>query len=127
MAAGLGASVAIVFIHSASPASRYRSLIGGHTLGLVLGTTSSLFLFDSPLSSYLGGTVWLFDVVLALSVGLMVLLMAVTNTEHPPAVGTLLGVAIQPWRWETAGVLIGAVLLLSAIRFVFQPHFRDLA
>ena len=126
LAAGLGASVAIVFIHPGSPASRHRSLIGGHALGLVLGTAFSLFLFNSPLIGLLGDMPWLFDVVLAFSVGLMILVMAVTDTEHPPAVGTLLGVAIQPWHWETPAALVGAVILLSVIRYVLQPHLRDL-
>ena len=126
LAAGLGASVAIVFIHPASPTSRHRSLIGGHALGLAFGTAFSLFLFSSPLISLLGDMPWLFDVVLALSVGVMILVMAVTDTEHPPAVGTLLGVAIQPWHWETPAVLIAAVILLSVIRYVLQPHLRDL-
>ena len=126
LAAGLGASVAIVFIHPASAAGRYRSLIGGHALGLVLGTTFSFFLFNSPPSGFLGDMPWLFDVVLAFSVGVMILVMAVTDTEHPPAVGTLLGVPVQPWHWETPAVLIAAVILLSVIRYLCQPHLRDL-
>ena len=37
------------------------------------------------------------DMAAALSVGLGMLLIVVTNTEHPPAAATTLGLVIQGW------------------------------
>ena len=126
LAAGLGASVAIIFIHPSSPTAQYRSLIGGHFIGIALGALFSGLIFSSPISVYFTSIPWLSDICLGLSAGLMILIMAVTNTEHPPAVGILLGVALQPWQWTTFVALLMAVLILSAIRWIFRNSLRDL-
>ena len=126
LAAGLGASVAIIFIHPSSPTARYRSLIGGHFIGIALGALFSGLIFSSPISVYFASTPWLSDICLGLSVGLIILVMAITNTEHPPAVGILLGLALQPWQWTTLATLIIAVILLSAMRWTFRGSLRDL-
>ena len=126
LAAGLGASVAIIFIHPSSPTAQYRSLIGGHFIGIALGALFSGLIFSSPISVSFTSIPWLSDICLGLSVGLMILIMAVTNTEHPPAVGILLGVALQPWQWTTFVALLMAVLILSAVRWIFRHSLRDL-
>ena len=126
LAAGLGSSVAIIFIHPSSPTGRYRSLIGGNSIGILLGALFSRLIFSSSVNAYFASNPWLSDICLAISVGLMILIMAITNTEHPPAVGILLGVALQPWKWEVFIVLFIAILILSAFRWTFRNYLRDL-
>ena len=126
LAAGLGASVAIIFIHPSNPTARYRSLIGGHFIGIALGALFSALILSSPFSEYFATIPWISDICLGLSVGLMILTMAITNTEHPPAVGILLGVALQPWQWTTFVALVIAVFILAMIRWTFRAWLRDL-
>ena len=126
LAAGLGASVVILFVHPSSPTATTRSLVGGHALALLLGSAFSLLLFASPVETFLVDLSPVRNLSLAVSVGLLIMVMAVTDTEHPPAAGTLLGMATRPWDLETTGIIIGAVLLLAAIKRFCQPHLRDL-
>lgn len=125
LAAGLGSSLVIVFVHPSSNAARPRSLIGGHGFGLVVGTCA-LLLFLSPVGDFLEQTRVLFDLTLAVSVGALILVMAITDTEHPPAAGTVLGVAMQPWDPVRVAVIIAAVILLALIKWLFHNYLRDL-
>ena len=66
------------------------------------------------------------DLSLAVSVGLLILVMAITDTEHPPAAGTVLGMATRPWELKTTAIIIGAVLLLAAIHYLLRSSLPDL-
>ncbi|SVD00698.1 uncharacterized protein METZ01_LOCUS353552, partial [marine metagenome] len=52
------------------------------------------------------------NLVLAASVGVLIIMMAVTDTEHPPAAGTVLGMSTCTWDPEIFAVIVGAALLL---------------
>jgi CBS-domain-containing membrane protein len=126
LAAALGSSVIILFVNPSSHAATPRSVIGGHGLALVLGSLFAVLLFAGPVDSFLDEMSALHNLGLALSVGLLILAMAVTDTEHPPAAGTVLGLATRPWEVETVGIIIGAVLLLAAIQRLLRSRLRDL-
>ena len=64
--------------------------------------------------------------MLAASVGVLVIMMAVTDTEHPPAAGTVLGMSTRTWDSEIFAVIVGAVLLLAVIKRVLRRYLRDL-
>ena len=66
------------------------------------------------------------DLSLALSVGALILVMAVTDTEHPPAAGTVLGFSTRSWDPSTTAIIIAAVLLLALIKRLLSPYLRDL-
>ena len=59
-------------------------------------------------------------------VGLSVLLMAITNSEHPPAAATAIGMASREFDVAIFGSIIGAVLMLVVIKLALRPHLRDL-
>ena len=126
LAAGLGSSVIILFVYPTTPTATTRSLVGGHALALLLGSAFALLLFASPVESFLEDLSPVRNLSLAVSVGLLILAMAITDTEHPPAAGTVLGMATRPWELETASIIIGAVLLLAAIKYFLRSHLRDL-
>lgn len=126
LVAGLGSSVLIVFMHPSGPAASARSLIGGHSWALVVGSGFALLMFSSPVGDFLSQTRWLIDPELALSVGLLILIMAVTDTEHAPAAGTVLGISMRPWSLHTIAIIIAAVLLLAALKFLLRSQLRDL-
>jgi len=54
------------------------------------------------------------------------LLMAITNSEHPPAAGTALGMASREFDILIFLSIIGAVALLAAIKLAIRPYLRDL-
>lgn len=126
LVAGLAASVVILFVFPTSHSATFRSLIGGHSLALVLGSAFSILLFAAPVESFLADLSAVRDLGFAVSVGLMMLVMAVTDTDHPPAAGTMLVVATRPWDLETVGILIGAVMLLALVKRLLNSYLRDL-
>jgi CBS-domain-containing membrane protein len=66
------------------------------------------------------------DVIAVLSVGLSILLMVLTNTEHAPAAGTALGLVVGGWAPSAIlFVLLGAVIL-SAVHMLLRPHLTNL-
>ena len=66
------------------------------------------------------------NLVLAASVGVLIIMMAVTDTEHPPATGTMLGMSTRTWDPEIFAVIVGAVPLLAVIKRVLRRYLRDL-
>jgi len=66
------------------------------------------------------------NLVLAASVGVLIIMMALTDTEHPPAAGTVLGMSTRTWDPAIFAVIVGAILLLTAIKRVLRRYLRDL-
>ena len=126
LAAGLASSVVILFMHPSSRAATSRALIGDHLLALLVGSALSLLLFSTNIEVLLGGAAALRIVALASSLGILILAMAVTDTEHPPAAGTVLGIATKAWDPVTVAIIVSAVALLACIRIVLHRYLRDL-
>ena len=126
LAAGFGSSVIIAFVH---PSSRYvsvRSICGGHLLALVIGTACSFLFFVSPVAERLTGTPLAHEAGLAASLGVLILAMALTDSEHPPAAGTVLAMATRPWNPETVLVIIAAAAILVGFRRLMGHRLDDL-
>ena len=126
IAAGLASSVLGIFLSPSNRISRVRSVVGGHGVALVLGSIMSALLFSGPVDSFLMDVDYLRNLSFAVTVGLAMLLMAITNTEHPPAAGTALGMASRAFDLLIFFSIIGAVALLAVMKLVLRPHLRDL-
>jgi CBS-domain-containing membrane protein len=117
VAASLAATAFTIFAMPGSVSARTRNVAGGHLVGLVFGC-----LFASLAA---GAGVWQ-DAMYALAVGCSIFIMAITNTEHPPAAGTALGVVIAGFSPRVVlGVVIG-VTILVLIHRALRPYLRDL-
>jgi CBS-domain-containing membrane protein len=117
VAASLAATAFTVFAMPSSITASSRNVIGGHMIGLAFGSAFALL----PHRFGLGQ-----DALYALAVGCAMLTMAATNTEHPPAAGTALGVVIAGFSARVVlGVIVGAAIL-SIIHRVLRPVLRDL-
>jgi len=117
VAASLAATAFTVFAMPSSVTASTRNVVGGHLVGLAFG--SALALVPQQ-------TVILQDGMYALAVGGAMLMMAATNTEHPPAAGTALGVVIAGFSWRIVlGVVVG-VAVLALIHRLLRPILRDL-
>ncbi len=126
IAAGLGSSVIGIFINPTGATARLRAVVGGHTMALLLGSVFSFILFAGGIESFIADHSRFHALMMALSVGMLILVMAVTDTEHPPAAGIAIGMASREWTPEVFGAILGAVVLLGAIKLVLKRHLEDL-
>jgi len=124
--AALGASSFIAFTMPRAQVSRPRFLIGGYLVGTVAGILCHylcdwLLLAQWPVvracSNVLFG---------ALSVGLAIFLMVITDTEHPPAAGLALGFVLNDWDYLTVLVVVVGIVSLSLIKVLLRPVLMDL-
>jgi CBS-domain-containing membrane protein len=124
--AALGASTFIVFAMPSSKTAGPRRLIGGHVAGIICGL-ACYYLFNGGLLNDLAAR---YDIVIwfsyALSVVLSLFVMTATNTEHPPAASTALGIATYGFSWETVVFVIFFAVFLSLTRRLLKPWLKDL-
>lgn len=115
--ASLGATAFIVFTMPENITAQTRNVIGGHIVGLFCGFLFSLIPHPSLLSSLL---------VYSLAVGVSIFIMVVTDTEHPPASGTALGVVMTGITLNVLIAVLLSVIILSVIHRLCKPYLKDL-
>lgn len=116
IAASLASSSFLVFLVPHSRLARSRSVLLGHLLGIVPGYgLGSLIPHTHVWAPVLYGAV-------VIATGL---LMELTASSHPPAVGTSLGLAIAPQLWPAVSILVGA-LVLAAAHEILHPRLLDI-
>ena len=52
--------------------------------------------------------------------------MAVTNTEHPPAAGTALGIVAHVWSYQIVIFVLVSAIGLAIVRRLLRGYLRDL-
>jgi len=124
--AALGASAFIVFAMPHSITARPRRLIGGHVVGLLCGTFCYYAFLSGPLGKLMTGWEFTTLFVYALAVGLSIFLMAITNTEHPLAAGTALGIVGHAWSYQVVIFVLLCAVSLAIVRRLFRSRLRDL-
>jgi CBS-domain-containing membrane protein len=124
--AALGASAFIVFAMPRSITARSRSLIGGHVVGILSGTLCYYAFLTGPLGKLITGWEFTTLFVYALAVGLSIFLMAITNTEHPPAAATALGVVVHAWSYQIVVFVLLCAIGLALVRGLLGSRLRDL-
>jgi len=124
--AALGASAFIVFAMPRSITAQPRKLIGGHVVGILSGTLCYYAFITGPLGKLI--TSWEFTTlfVYALAVGLSIFLMVITNTEHPPAAGTALGIVAHAWSYQIVVFVLLCAIGLALVRGLLGSRLRDL-
>ena len=125
IAAGLGSSVVGIFINPNGATARLRAMVGGHTMALLFGSVFSFILFAGSIETFTAEHSQFHALIMALSVGLLLLVMAITDTKHPPA-GIVIGMASREWTPEVFGAILGALGLLAVVKVVVRRHLRDL-
>ena len=124
--AALGASTFIVFAMPHSITAQPRRLIGGHIVGMLCGFLCYYVFLTGPLEKLFGDTEFILWVAGALSVGLSIFLMTITNTEHPPAAGTALGIVAHEWSAQTIIFVLVFAISLAIVRRLLRRYLRDL-
>ena len=115
--ASIGASAFIVFAMPKSVAARAKNILGGYCVGLLCGLFSALIPHAHHVSSAF---------VASFAVGLSMLVMVITDTEHPPAAGIALGVAIRGFSWGVMVTSLVSVFVLTVIHYLCRDSLKDL-
>ncbi len=115
--ASIGATAFIVFAMPEDITAKSRNVIGGHLVGFACGSLCALIPYAGSLSTVL---------VYSLAVGLSILIMVVIDTEHPPAAGTALGVAISGFSLHALASIVVSVTILSSIHHFFKARLKNL-
>ncbi|MEM9480169.1 MAG: HPP family protein [Verrucomicrobiota bacterium] len=115
--ASLGSTAFVVFSMPSRVVASLKNAVCGHMWGVVAGIVSYW------LASLFPGSDTPF---FALSVSVAFLGMVLTDTDHPPAAGTALGVAISGIDWLNACEVIAAAALISGSKGPLRWFLRDL-
>jgi CBS-domain-containing membrane protein len=115
--ASVGATAFIVFMKPRNPFAAARNVVGGHMLGLAFGLAFGLLPRPTPAIHL---------VLCALAVGCSMLVMALTDTEHPPAAGTALAVALAGVSWQIAAAVVTSAVSMALLHHLLRPYLRDL-
>ena len=91
--AGLGSSVVGIFINPARATLRLRAVVVGHTMPLLLESVFSFILFSRSIEGFISDHSQLHALMMSFAVGLLILVMATTDTEHPPSAGIAIEMA----------------------------------
>ena len=124
--AALGASTFIVFAIPRSRTAEARRLVGGHAVGVAVGALCYFLLLNGVLREQALEWEYVSWLVGALAVGLSIFVMTVTNTEHPPAAATALGIIAHGWTNRTVIFILVFVLCLAIVRRLLGHHLVDL-
>lgn len=124
--ASFGATTFIVFTVPYGRAAKPRNLLGGYVIGTVVGITFYYinWLISSKLLLTNSHIYWVISS--ALCVGLTSLLLVITDTEHPPAVGMALALVINDWSYLSVIITLSAVVSLSAAKEILRPYLINL-
>ncbi|MPZ48270.1 MAG: hypothetical protein GEU75_02985 [Dehalococcoidia bacterium] len=120
----IAASAFLIFIGPNARLAQPKRVIGGHLLGCCIGLVFALLLHlvpDSISQSFLAT-----NSLAALAVGIGILAMGATDTEHPPAAGTILGLVLGDRELEIALLLLLSIGLLHATRTLLRRWLVDL-
>jgi len=123
MMASFGATSFLIFAMPHIRTSRVRSVLGGYLIGSAIGITLHHFAVvmqqqmpGSHINSIFGG----------IAVGLSLLLMTMTNTEHPPAAGLALGLVLQGYEPLAVVTIIVSVAVLLLIKYMLRNWLINL-
>jgi len=120
--ASLGATAFVVFALPNNLTAQPRNVIGGHIVGLLCGFAGYWLLSILPIPDHLIALAGIH----AFSVGLAIFIMVIINTEHPPAAGTALGVALGGLDAQIVISVLFFSIVFSGIRLLLRKHLRDL-
>ncbi|WP_233248500.1 HPP family protein [Desulfonatronum sp. SC1] len=119
--ASLAASTFIVFTIPTYLTARPRNLICGHLVGLLCGIFVAELIMPYFSPSMIVSEFWY-----AFAVGLSIFIMVATDTEHPPAAGTALGVVTLGFSLKLLFTVLISISFLAGVHYFFRNRLRDL-
>ena len=126
LVAAIASTAFLLFILPHGGPSQPRNTIGGHMGALLVGVLFALFAHTDAGRGILEGLTAYFALFAALGVGISMFLMAATDTEHPPAAGTVLGVLGSEITFDLIVFVLTSVLMLVLIYLIFRRRLVNL-
>jgi len=120
----VASSAVIIFTVPHSRQSAPRRVLGGHAVAIVVGLAAAAIIHEALGEPYEATLPT--GIAASIAVGASMLIMAATDTEHPPAAGTVLGLTLAPDPLSSGLVVILAAAALSAIRNLCRRWLIDL-
>ncbi|MBN2030787.1 HPP family protein [bacterium] len=115
--ASIGATSFIIFAMPDDITAKPRNVIGGHVVGLLIGS----------LCGFIPHSYMLFSIfIYSLAVGVSIFIMVVIDMEHPPASGTALGVSMTGFSLQVLIAVLTSIIVLSLIHNRFRSKIRNL-
>ena len=124
-ASSVAASAFIVFALPASQVSMPHRIFGSYVIAIICGI-SWHFLIPYINDIFPIGAMPARCVASAFSTGCTMLLMAMLDFEHPPAMGLALGLVMDVWDDWTLFIVIIAVLMLCVLKVMLRRWFINL-
>ena len=116
--ASMGATLFLVFTMPHTKRSNARYLIGGYAVGFAVGQLCSMFFYSDLL--------YMESLIISLAVGLAILIMVITDTEHPPAAGVAMGTALNGTDLETVIVVFACLVFIITVKRLLRKYLIDL-
>ena len=116
----------IVFVVPQSVAATPRKVIGGHVFAVIVGSAFAGIIRLLGVDEGLVGERLVLQIAGAVSVGFAMFVMVITNTEHPPAAATSLGLVFHEWTVSSVVFIVSAAIVLSAVRIALRPKLVNL-
>ena len=124
--AAIASTAFVLMVTPHSVVATPRHAIGGHAVCALAGSLVAILLASGP-GETLPDDVLLFpEFAAALAVGASIVLMGLTDTEHPPAAGTALGFAVVDFDTVLLLVLAASIAALVVAQQLLLPRLRDL-
>ena len=124
--AAIASTAFVLMVTPHSIVATPRHVLGGHAVCALVGSVAALLLATAAGEALAEEFGLLTEAAAALAVGSGIVLMGLTDTEHPPAAGTALGLAIVEFDAAMLLVLVASVGVLIAAQQLLLPRLRDL-
>ena len=124
--AALGPRAFILFITPRNATATPRHLLGGHSLGLLVGSTFAIVSEGEMAESFIGAYPYFLGIIAAASVTLNILLMGLTRTEHAPATATTLVVIVNGFSWSLVLFVGASIGVLCGVHQLLKSRMRNL-
>jgi CBS-domain-containing membrane protein len=120
----IASSAVIIFTVPHSRQSAPRRVLGGHAVAIVIGLIAASIIHKAAGEPY--EATLLTGITASVAVGVSMLVMAASDTEHPPAAGTVLGLTLAPDPLGSGLLVILAAAALSIVRNLCRRWLIDL-
>jgi len=126
--ASLASSALVVFTAPTVETCRYGNILGGYAIGILCGIIFR-YLVVTWIAWYATdpeGAKWILELMVGLSVGACIAVMAYCRMLHAPAVSMNCGLVLMAWDFETIVVVCGLTTTLVTIKWLLKSHIKSL-
>ena len=123
--AALASSAFVGFTMPHSEASTPRRLLGGYLVSMFIGISCSIIAKHELIQAHVPAHP-LFISMAALSVGLSIFIMVITDTEHAPAAGLALGLVLNTWDMATIVLIFFSISFMATSKRLLKGRMINL-